>query len=168
MITSGKSPANLGNSKEDNHRFGPFGGPCRGKSAANNSNNSECCWMFVLRCGGFRTRTRGGTLSQGGRRNTNKLAGLRGDAPTERKDTRDSDRARHGQRNADRNPILSNSVVAEGQDRMLTLPWARPSSRRRREIIHRVGEAQPLRATRSKAREGFHQRHFARRSPLAR
>ena len=51
--------------------------------------------------------------------------------------------------------LLSDSVVAEGRDRMLTLPWARPYSRRRREIIHRVGEAQPLRATRSKAREGF-------------
>src|SRR5271165_2033348 len=43
-----------------------------------------------------------------------------------------------------------------GQDRVLTLPWTRTSSRRRREIIQRVGEAQqPLRAMRSKAREGF-------------
>ena len=40
--------------------------------------------------------------------------------------------------------------VAEGQDRVLTLPWTRTSSRRRREIIQRVGEAQqPLRAMRT-------------------
>ena len=46
--------------------------------------------------------------------------------------------------------------VAEGQDRVLTLPWTRTSSRRRREIIQRVGEAQqPLRAMRTKARDGF-------------
>ena len=78
---------------------------------------------------------------------------LRGDAPTE-KDTRDA--IERAMVSATRIEILlSDSVVAEGQDRMLTLPWARPSSRRRREIIHRVGEAQPLRATRSKAREGF-------------
>ena len=43
-----------------------------------------------------------------------------------------------------------------GQDRVLTLPWTRTSSRRRREIIQRVGEAQqPLRAMRTKARDGF-------------
>jgi len=43
--------------------------------------------------------------------------------------------------------LLNESVVAEGLDRALTLPWTRPSSRRRREIIQRVGEAQqPLRA----------------------
>ena len=38
----------------------------------------------------------------------------------------------------------------------MTLPWTRTSSRRRREIIQRVGEAQqPLRAMRTKARDGF-------------
>ena len=52
--------------------------------------------------------------------------------------------------------VLSESIVAEGQDRVLTLPWTRPSSRRRREIIQCVGEAQqPLRAMRTKARSGF-------------
>jgi len=52
--------------------------------------------------------------------------------------------------------LLNESVVAEGQYRVLTLPWTRPSSRRRREIIRGVGEAQqPLRAMRTKAREGF-------------
>ncbi len=52
--------------------------------------------------------------------------------------------------------LLSQSVVAEGQDRALTLPWTRPSSRRRREIIQGVGEAQhSLRAMRTKARDGF-------------
>ena len=52
--------------------------------------------------------------------------------------------------------VLSESIVAEGQDRVLTLPWTRTSSRRRREIIQRVGEAQqPLRAMRTKARDGF-------------
>ena len=38
--------------------------------------------------------------------------------------------------------LLSESVVAKGQGRILTLPWTRPSSPRRREIIQRVGEAQ--------------------------
>ena len=52
--------------------------------------------------------------------------------------------------------VLNESVVAEGQDRVFTLPWTRTSSRRRREIIEGVGEAQqPLRAMRTKAREGF-------------
>src|SRR5271165_1196349 len=52
--------------------------------------------------------------------------------------------------------LLSESVVAEGLDRVLTLPWSRPSSCRRREIIQRLGEAQqPLRAMRTKARDGF-------------
>ena len=52
--------------------------------------------------------------------------------------------------------VLSELVLAEGQDRALTLPWTRPSSRRRREIIEGVGEAQqPLRAMRTKARDGF-------------
>jgi hypothetical protein len=38
----------------------------------------------------------------------------------------------------------------------LTLPLTRTSSRRRREIIERAGEAQqPLRAMRTKARDGF-------------
>src|SRR5208337_4913655 len=47
-------------------------------------------------------------------------------------------------------------IFAEGRDRVLTLPWTRPSSRRRREIIQRLGEAQqPLRAMRTKARDGF-------------
>ena len=35
--------------------------------------------------------------------------------------------------------LLNESVVAEGLDRVLTLPWTRTSSRRRREIIQRVG-----------------------------
>ena len=52
--------------------------------------------------------------------------------------------------------LLSELVVAEGQDRALTLPWTRPSSRRRREIIQGVGEAQrPQRAMRTKTRDGF-------------
>ena len=52
--------------------------------------------------------------------------------------------------------LLSESVVADGQDQVLTLPWTRgPFSRRRREIMG-VGEAQqPLRAMRTKARDGF-------------
>ena len=52
--------------------------------------------------------------------------------------------------------VLNELIVVEGQDRVLTLPWTRASSRRRREIIHSVGEAQrPLRAMRTKARDGF-------------
>jgi site-specific DNA recombinase len=52
--------------------------------------------------------------------------------------------------------VLNESIVGEGQDRVLTLPWTRASSRRRREIIQGVGEAQrPLRAMRTKARDGF-------------
>ena len=52
--------------------------------------------------------------------------------------------------------VLSESIVAEGQDRVLAIPWTRTSSRRRREIIQCVGEAQqPLRAMRTKARDGF-------------
>ena len=52
--------------------------------------------------------------------------------------------------------LLSGSVVDEGQDRVLTLPWTRLSSRRRREIIPGAGEAQqPLRAMRTKARDVF-------------
>jgi site-specific DNA recombinase len=52
--------------------------------------------------------------------------------------------------------VLNESIVVEGQDRVLTLPWTRASSRRRREIVQGVGEAQqPLRAMRTKARDGF-------------
>jgi site-specific DNA recombinase len=52
--------------------------------------------------------------------------------------------------------VLAESIVVNGQDRVLTLPWTRASSRRRREIIQGVGEAQgPLRAMRTKARDGF-------------
>ncbi len=52
--------------------------------------------------------------------------------------------------------VLNESIVSEGQDRVLTLPWTRASSRRRREIIQGVGEAQrPLRAMRTKGRDGF-------------
>ena len=36
--------------------------------------------------------------------------------------------------------VLNESVVAEGQDRVLTLPWTRTSSRRRREIIEGVAK----------------------------
>ena len=51
---------------------------------------------------------------------------------------------------------LNESIVVEGQDRVLTLPWTRASSRRRREIIQGVGAAQrPLRAMRTKARDSF-------------
>jgi site-specific DNA recombinase len=52
--------------------------------------------------------------------------------------------------------VLNESIVDEGQDRGLTLPWTRPSSRRRREIIQGADEAQqPQRAMRTKARDGF-------------
>jgi site-specific DNA recombinase len=52
--------------------------------------------------------------------------------------------------------VLTQSIVSEGQDRLLTLPWTKPSSRRRREIIQGVDElSQPLRAMRTKARDGF-------------
>ena len=52
--------------------------------------------------------------------------------------------------------VLSQSIVSEGQGRLLTLPWSRTSSRRRREIIQGVDELiQPLRAMRTKARDGF-------------
>ena len=36
--------------------------------------------------------------------------------------------------------LLNELVVAEGLDRVLTLPWSRPSSCRRREIIQRLGK----------------------------
>jgi site-specific DNA recombinase len=52
--------------------------------------------------------------------------------------------------------VLNESIVVEGQDRVLTLPWTRAPSRRRREIIQGVGETQrPLRAMRTKARDSF-------------
>ena len=52
--------------------------------------------------------------------------------------------------------VLNEAIIVEGQDRVLTLPWTRSSSRRRREIIQGVGEAQgPLRAMRTKARDSF-------------
>ena len=52
--------------------------------------------------------------------------------------------------------VLSESIVSEGQDRLLTLPWSRTSSRRRREIIQGVDELKkPQRAMRTKARDGF-------------
>jgi site-specific DNA recombinase len=52
--------------------------------------------------------------------------------------------------------VLNESIVVDGQDRVFMLPWTRASSRRRREIIHGVGEAQgPLRAMRTKARDSF-------------
>jgi len=51
---------------------------------------------------------------------------------------------------------LIESLVVEGRDRVLTLPWTRASSRRRREIIQGVDETQgPLRAMRTKARDSF-------------
>src|SRR5208337_2471092 len=51
---------------------------------------------------------------------------------------------------------LQHERVAEGQDRVLTLPRTWTPSRRRREIIQGIGEAQqPLRAMRTKARDGF-------------
>ncbi len=52
--------------------------------------------------------------------------------------------------------VLSESVVGDGQDRLLTLPWSRTSSRRRCEIVQGVEELkQPQRAMRTKARDGF-------------
>ena len=52
--------------------------------------------------------------------------------------------------------VLNESIVSEGQHRVLTLPWTPASSRPRREIIQGVGEPQrPLRAMRTKARDGF-------------
>jgi site-specific DNA recombinase len=52
--------------------------------------------------------------------------------------------------------VLADLIVVDGQDRVLTLPWTRASSRRRREIIQGIGEAQgPLQAMRTKARDTF-------------
>ena len=50
--------------------------------------------------------------------------------------------------------VLNESIVSEGRDRLLTLPWRRTSSRRRREIIQGVDEPS-TRAMRTKARDGF-------------
>lgn len=50
--------------------------------------------------------------------------------------------------------VLNESIVSEGHDRLLTLPWTRTSSRRRREIIQGVDEPS-TRAMRTKARDGF-------------
>ena len=51
---------------------------------------------------------------------------------------------------------LNETAIAEGQDRVLTLPWARQPTRRRREIIPGRDAAQPAaRAMRMKARDGF-------------
>ena len=52
--------------------------------------------------------------------------------------------------------VLNESIVSEGQHRVLTLPWTPASSRPRREILQGVGEPQrPLRAMRTKARDSF-------------
>ena len=64
--------------------------------------------------------------------------------------------------------VLNESIVGEGQDRVLTLPWTRASSRRRREIIQGVDEAQrPLASHANKGARRFRQ-GAARRSSLAR
>jgi hypothetical protein len=59
--------------------------------------------------------------------------------------------------------VLNESIIVEGQDRVLTLPWTRASSRRRREIIQSA--ATPTRHANESARR-FHQ-GAARCSPLA-
>jgi len=52
--------------------------------------------------------------------------------------------------------VLSDAILDEGEDRLLTLAWIKPSSRRRRAMIHGVDELkQPQRAMRTKARDGF-------------
>ena len=52
--------------------------------------------------------------------------------------------------------VLNEFIISEWQDRPLTLPWGRTSSRRRREIIQGVDELKPSqRAMRTKARDGF-------------
>jgi site-specific DNA recombinase len=52
--------------------------------------------------------------------------------------------------------VLSESIVSEGQDRLLTLPWSRTPSRPRRQIIQGVDDLkQPQHAIRTKARDGF-------------
>jgi site-specific DNA recombinase len=50
--------------------------------------------------------------------------------------------------------VLNESIVSEGRDRLLRLPWCRTSWRRRREIIQGVDEPS-TRAMRTKARDGF-------------
>jgi hypothetical protein len=48
---------------------------------------------------------------------------------------------------------LSDAVVGEDRDRVLTIPWVPRSTRRRRAIIPRAGDARPpIRAMRAKAR----------------
>jgi site-specific DNA recombinase len=52
--------------------------------------------------------------------------------------------------------VLSESIVSEGQERLVTLPWRRTSSRRRHEVIEGVDDLrQPQRAMRTKARDGL-------------
>lgn len=52
--------------------------------------------------------------------------------------------------------VLCESIVGEGQDRLLEFPWTRTSSCRRHEIIQGVDELKrPQRAMRTKARVGF-------------
>jgi len=64
--------------------------------------------------------------------------------------------------------LLNESVVAEGLDRVLTLPWTRTSSRRRGEIIPARGRSAATPT--SNANEGARRLHqsIARRSTLAR
>ena len=82
------------------------------------------------------------------------LAACEGDLPSENDVRNAIDRATVSATRIE--IVLNESIVVEGQDRVLTLPWTRASSRRRREIIQGVGEAQgPLRAMRTKARDGF-------------
>jgi hypothetical protein len=51
---------------------------------------------------------------------------------------------------------LSEMPIADGQDRILTIPWAPRSARRRRVIIQGVDSApRAVRAMRTKARDGF-------------
>jgi len=51
---------------------------------------------------------------------------------------------------------LSETAITEGQDRVLTVSWARQPTRRRREIIQGTAAASPAaQAMRSKARGGF-------------
>ena len=79
---------------------------------------------------------------------------LRRDPPTENDVRNAIERATVGATRIE--IVLSESVIAEGQDRVLTLPRTWTPSRRRREIIQGMGEAQqPLRAMRTKARDGF-------------
>jgi site-specific DNA recombinase len=84
----------------------------------------------------------------------NESARMRRDLPSENDGRNAIDRATVSARRIE--IILNESIVVEGQDRVLTLPWTRASSRRRREILQGVGEAQgPLRAMPIKARDSF-------------